>query len=94
MNRKYVFVTLLAVILLVVVSAGGVALARPLDFDLSWHVIGGGGGHSEAGSYVLDATVGQAVAGIVSNPPYNLCTGFWCGMGVYKTFLPLVMRNS
>jgi hypothetical protein len=71
----------------------GTALAAgTLTID-RW-VIGGGGGHSEAGSYVLDATVGQAVAGVTNNAPYELCAGFWCGMGRYKVFLPLVLRNS
>ena len=71
----------------------GTALANgTLTID-RW-VIGGGGGHSEAGSYVLDATVGQAVAGVTSNTPYELCAGFWCGMGRYKVYLPLILRNS
>jgi len=57
------------------------------------YVIGGGGGHVENGVYELDATIGQAVAGEVVNGDYNLCAGFWCGMGAYKVYLPLVMRQ-
>jgi len=92
MNRKHSFMTLLMTTLLVAASLGSVALANgTLTID-RW-VIGGGGGHSEAGSYVLDATVGQAIAGVTSYAPYELCSGFWCGMGRYKVFLPLVLRN-
>jgi len=92
MNRKHAFMTLLVAALLLAASLGSVALANgTLTID-RW-VIGGGGGHSEAGSYVLDATVGQAVAGMTSNAPYELCAGFWCGMGRYKVFLPLVLKN-
>jgi hypothetical protein len=60
---------------------------------ISRYVIGGGGGHSAAGHYVMDATVGQAVLGTFSYTPYELCAGFWCGMGEYKVYLPVVLRN-
>ena len=92
MTKKRTIQISVAVLLMLI--AAGSALARPLDFDLSWHVIGGGGGHVEAGDYALDATVGQAVAGVTSNAPYELCAGFWCGMGRYKVYLPLILRNS
>ena len=92
MNRKHAFMTLLVAALLLAASLGIVVLAAGTLIIDRW-VIGGGGGHSEAGSYVLDATVGQAVAGVTSNAPYELCAGFWCGMERYKVFLPLVLKN-
>jgi len=61
--------------------------------EITRNVIGGGGGHSEVGRYVMDATVGQAVAGTFSTTPYELCAGFWCGMSEYKVYLPVVWRN-
>jgi len=74
----------------------GVALANG-SYDLSWHVIGGGGGHAEAGNYSLDSTAGQAVAETVSNGGYTLCSGFWCGAAVaaveHKIYLPMVLKN-
>jgi hypothetical protein len=82
-------ILILAALLLLLAStasAGGSIAIYP-------YVIGGGGGHSQADPYVLDGTVGQAVAGTVSNTPYDLCAGFWCGMGQYKVYLPLVLRN-
>jgi hypothetical protein len=82
-----IILTLAALLLLVSsTSAGGGTAIYP-------YVIGGGGGHSQAGVYTLDATIGQAVAGRVVSPPYDLCAGFWCGMGRYKVYLPLVLRN-
>jgi len=60
---------------------------------ISRYVIGGGGGHSAMGHYVIDATAGQAVVGTFSTAPYELCAGFWCGMGEYKVYLPVIMRN-
>jgi len=57
------------------------------DTDISRYVIGGGGGHSEAGAFVLDATAGQAVTGAVNAGRFGLCAGFWCGMGEYRVRL-------
>ena len=71
----------------------GVALAAN-GYEISLYVIGGGGGRSEAAPYTLDGTIGQAVVGVVGNSPYELCAGFWCGMGGHEVFLPLVLRNS
>jgi len=60
---------------------------------ISRSIIGGGGGHSAMGHFVMDATVGQAVVGMFSTAHYELCAGFWCGMGEYKVYLPVVLRN-
>ncbi len=62
-------------------------------YEISRYVIGGGGRHSEADPYTLDATVGQAVVGVTSSDSYELCAGFWCGMGEYKVYLPIILRN-
>lgn len=72
------------------VLAGGGGL------DISRHVIGGGGGHAQNGAFALAASIGQSVVGktqAVIIKTYSLCSGFWCGLGVYKVYLPLVLRN-
>ena len=80
---------LIAIVLILlsgtVLAAGGIEITRD--------VIGGGGGHAAAGHYVMDATVGQAVVGTSNTISYELCAGFWCGMGEYKVYLPVIMRN-
>ena len=81
-----------APILVTVLLLAGTATAAGVT-EIYPDVIGGGGGHSEAGPYVIDATVGQAVVGVVDSPPYELCAGFWCGQRRYKTYLPLVLRG-
>ena len=48
--------------------------------SINWWVVGGGGGHAEAGIYTLDATIGQAVVGADTDGDYELCAGFWCGV--------------
>ena len=70
------------------------SVALAIDgYDLSWDVIGGGGGHSEAAPYALDGTIGQAVAGPVSSASYDLCSGYWCGGAAGNNiYLPLIMR--
>jgi hypothetical protein len=78
MKNRIIHITV--IVLVVMVAVGGAVSASPPALELSRYVIGGGGGHSDAGNYTLDGTVGQAVVGKVSNPPHELCAGFWCGI--------------
>jgi PKD repeat protein len=58
-----------------------------LNFNLSWNVIGGGGGSIISPSYAMDSTVGQ-ITGLSSSTSYKLQSGFWvmddttCGSGL------------
>ncbi len=95
MNGKYMRGFLWLLVLAILLSVSGVVLAVN-GLEINRWVIGGGGGAAEGGSYVLNATVGQAVVGDITSNPYELCVGFWCGMDVYKyeVYLPLVVRNE
>jgi hypothetical protein len=64
-------------------------------YDLSWWTADGGGCTSSTGpGYSLGGTIGQADAGVVSGPGYKLDGGFWQGgVGAYRVYLPLVLRN-
>jgi hypothetical protein len=66
--------------LMVVVNGVLAVTASPPALEMNRYVIGGGGGHSEVGNHTLEGTVGQGVVGTVSNSPYKLCAGFWCGI--------------
>jgi PKD repeat protein len=46
------------------------------SFDLSWNVIGGGGGALTSPSYTMSSTVGQ-IAGLSSSTSYKLQAGYW-----------------
>ncbi len=48
------------------------------SYDLSWNVIGGGGGRSRdgMGRYVLRGTIGQPAAGAMTGGTYELTGGF------------------
>ena len=80
----------LAVVLFSSLLLTGLVLAQGV---VDWDVTGGGGGHAEAGIYSLDGTIGQAIVGRISNTPYELCAGFWCGAATdYKVYLPVVIK--
>ena len=93
MDRKRAIQVGLAVLLLAAGSAAA-STASILAAEIDRHVIASGGGRVEAGGYVLNSTIGQPVAGRVSNNPYNLCAGFWCGAARYQIYLPLILRNG
>ena len=79
--------------ILVLLLLTGTVLAADGGPNIVRHAIGGGGGHAEASPFALDATAGQAVAGIANAGHFELCAGFWCGLGEYGVRLPLVLRN-
>lgn len=92
MNRKHVL-TAACLALLALLLGSGIVVASN-GYRLSFHAIGGGGGHSAAGVFVLDATVGQAIVGEGSSTPFEFCSGFWCWGWVYSSYLPLIMRTN
>jgi len=55
---------------------GTVTAMGSTNFDLSWNVIGGGGGSITSPSYLLGGTVGQ-ITGLSTSTNYKLQAGFW-----------------
>ena len=80
----------LALVLLVILAGNVFAAVNALNAPR--YVIAGGGGRVAAGNYVLTGTIGQPVAGVVSQGTYGLCSGFWCGMQLFKLFLPIITK--
>ncbi len=78
--------------LVVVILAASAVLAAPSALQVPRNVISAGGARVAAGSYALDGTIGQAIVGVVSAGSYQVCSGFWCGLGIYKLFLPIIMK--
>jgi len=76
-------------------QAQDVALAQvSAAFDLSWHVIGSGGGQMGGPRHTVAGTVGQPVIGTMGGG-HALCSGFWCGIPAeYRVYLPLTLRNA
>jgi len=63
-----------------------------------WTVDGGGATFSTGGGYSLGSTAGQSDAGVLTGSGYTLGGGFWKGGlptgGVYRIYLPLMLRNA
>ena len=87
----------------VIILAGSILLALASiafaqvssNYDLSWHVIGGGVGQMESTGHSLQGTLGQTVIEPMTSDGHNLCNGFWCqGTENFMVYLPLVLRNS
>jgi PKD repeat protein len=56
------------------------------NFDMSWNVMGGGGGSMTSASYNMGSTVGQ-ITGPSTSTNYKLKAGFWvtgdaCGLSM------------
>ena len=91
MKRLLVILALIAFLLLVVqvVRAAG-------TYTLDWWTVDSGGGTStsQAGTYSLSGTVGQAEPGSLNGPNYSLVEGFWANLqgALEKIFLPLILK--
>ncbi|NIN67861.1 MAG: hypothetical protein GTO63_24775 [Anaerolineae bacterium] len=92
MNRQIVAGTAIFVVASSLVV--GVAIAQvSANYDLSWHVIGGGGTRSTSGNYVTTGTIGQPVVGVIGSASSELCAGFWCMGPEYRFHLPVLLKN-
>jgi hypothetical protein len=91
MKRRSLFLLALGLLLI-----GLPVLAQTsAHYDLSWHVIAGGGGEMASGGHTLTGTLGQPMSGLALSSGHELCSGFWCqGAGVYRIYLPFVLRNG
>jgi hypothetical protein len=66
------------------------------NYDLSWHLIAGGGAKMESAEHTMHGTLGQPLTGASTSSGNTLCSGFWCGVGSeeLKVYVPLVLRAS
>jgi hypothetical protein len=62
------------------------------SYEITWWVVGGGGGTSIGGDYTLSGTVGQSDTGRVSGGSYSIDGGFWGPLASYYLYLPLVLN--
>jgi hypothetical protein len=86
-------VILTGIILLALASVASAQASS--NYDLSWHVIGGGIRQMGGTNHSLQTTLGQPAAGSISSDGHTLCSGFWCaGTTGFKIYLPLILRDS
>lgn len=95
MRKRDLIATGLLLASLIVTMGTGLAQTSG-NFNLEWHVFGGGGQPVSSAHYTINSTAGQGAA----SPPYSqsasyvVCAGYWCSPGLtIDLFLPLVLRN-
>lgn len=96
MRRRKAYFVLVS--LLVATVLGGGVLAQVSDnYNLSWHVVSGGGGPTSSTNYALNGTIGQAAIGPADSTNYDLGAGYWYGVviqiGPFEIYLPLTLKN-
>jgi len=98
MKKKTLFCTALVLFLLVtaLVFVGVVNAEERITFTLPWSVIGSGGMGGSAGSYTINSTLGQPVAGSITAGSYHLTSGFWTeiieSIEEFFNFLPMILN--
>lgn len=66
---------------LMLLAIAGVALAQvSASYNLSWHLLSGGGAMRASGSYRVDDSLGQMVVSRTTSANYALDPGFWYGV--------------
>jgi len=93
-NRFAIFVTLLAFLLVFTIGAAVLAQSSA-NFDISWHVIGNGGGEASSASYQVNGTIGQ---GVTSQPSadsanFTVNSGYWAVGAGTAIYLPLIISD-
>jgi hypothetical protein len=74
--RKMVMLMTLVTLLLLTLFALASAQSGG-GYDLTWNVLGSGGGSNSGGGYTLNGTLGQPAAGTLNGDGYILVSGFW-----------------
>ena len=92
MNKARISVLLL---LLVLLLAAPILAQISTLYDLSWHLLSGGGGPRASSHYQIDDVLGQWPDGQSSSAQYQIDPGFWhAGRAVQPRhlFFPVVLR--
>ncbi|MCP4537179.1 MAG: hypothetical protein GY832_08520 [Chloroflexi bacterium] len=102
MKRTQKLLVPILTVSLVTLVVGAIALrnAAPTvaqtsgNYNLEWHVVGGGGGLVSSASYAVNSTAGQGAA----SPPYStgshyVVSGGYLFFPLYRIYLPLVMKR-
>jgi hypothetical protein len=99
MNIRRHAVPIALLVLLVSLVATAIVLGQSGGgYDLGWWAIGGGGGDGSGGQYVMEDTLGQALAShdaADDGPRYSLTDGFWQAGSTDRTiYLPIVIGSG
>ena len=62
------------------------------EYNIPWWTVDNGGGTSQGGDFIVQGSIGQADAGVLSGGIYTLSGGFWSKADNFTAFLPLIRR--
>lgn len=93
-SKKWAFVLVVLACLLL----GSLAWAQTSpNFDLSWHVVSGGGRDMASTDHSIQGTLGQFAIGPTNGSGYAVGSGYWYGIGrlkdLYQVYLPMILKN-
>ena len=92
--RKKLLFALLLVLLLSLTVVAVVAAQTGEGFDLSWNVIGAGGGEMSGGNFELNGTLGQTAVDTTSGSGRAVSQGFWQEfLGTIYNMLPFTVKH-
>ena len=91
MNKRTLLIGVAGLVVALLIA--GVALAQTsTSFDLSWHVLAGGGGRADSTHYAINGTLGQAAVGFSDSTSYGMQSGYWQNWPDYRIYLPLTLK--
>ena len=95
MNRKTIWILWM---LMVVTAVAPVLAQVSAHFDLTWHVLSGGGGMRQSHHYQIDDVLGQwSGADISTSAHYRIDPGFWhvgVELELNRLYLPMAAGSS
>ena len=86
------------VILAMLLLAGTVLAQTSPNYDLSWHVVAGGGREGmTSGIHRINGTLGQFAIGPATSTDHFVGAGYWYGVGIgggMAVYLPLLFNSQ
>jgi hypothetical protein len=81
-------------IMLILLLSSLAASQRYIEFVIDWSAIGPSSANLHQDGIELHGVIGQGIAGQVSQPEVNLCSGYLCifTQWLHRLFLPLINR--
>jgi len=87
--------TILCALVALLLLTNSVLAMSSANYRLDWYtpLTGGGGGPASSANYAVNLTIGQSAIGFSASDNYTAGLGYWYGIGEYRLYLPLVLRD-
>jgi hypothetical protein len=92
--KKHRWVAIAVALLLTFLIINHALAMSSANYRIEWLMAGtgGGGGAVSSTNYAARITVGQNTIGAMTSTNYRSTLGYWYGVVLDRTFLPLIMR--